>query len=190
MSDLAWGRKVSAEFREEVDWIALNLGVDPNFLMAAMAFETGETFSPSVKNPGSSATGLIQFMEATARAMHTTTAKLAKMTDVEQLEYVARYFEPYAGRLATLSDVYMAILWPKAVGKDESYVLWTKEGSPKTYAVNKGLDINKDGVITKAEAASKVQDKLIKGLHSSRVYYDFSNVKGGSDTVPAAGGQP
>ena len=186
--NLAWGKKVDAEFREEVEWISRNLGVDPNHLMAAMAFETGETFSPSIKNPGSSATGLIQFMEATAKAMHTTTAKLARMTAVEQLEYVHRYFEPYAEQLATLADVYMAILWPKAVGKLDSYILWTKDGSPKTYAANKGLDTNKDGVITKAEAASKVHAKLLKGMGAKYLYVDekpdFSNVKGGSDTVP------
>jgi hypothetical protein len=34
------------------------------------------------------------------------------------------------------------------------------------YTQNAGLDVNGDGVITKGEAASKVQDKLYKGLSS------------------------
>lgn len=172
MSNLAWGKKVSAEFRERVRQLAYNLNIDPNYLMAAMAFETGETFSPSVKNPGSSATGLIQFMRATAAGLGTTTEKLAAMTAEEQLNYVAAYFAPYYGKLRSLSDVYMAILWPAAVGKPESYILWSQTRLPKTYAVNKGLDVNKDGVITKAEAAAKVQAKLLKGMSAKYLWVE------------------
>jgi hypothetical protein len=50
--------------------------------MACMAFEKGETFSPCVKNPGSSATGLIQFMSSTAKSLGTTTNDLCKMSAV------------------------------------------------------------------------------------------------------------
>ena len=64
---LAWGAKVSAAFRNKVRAIASELGTDPNFLMAAMAFETGRSFSPSQRNQaGSGAVGLIQFMPRTA----------------------------------------------------------------------------------------------------------------------------
>lgn len=136
--------------------------MDPNHLMAAMAFETGERFSPSIRNPRSSATGLIQFMASTAKSLGTTTAKLAAMSVEEQLAYVGKYFRPWRGRLKTLSDVYMAILWPRAIGRPESYVLWPK-GTP-AYAVNRGLDANRDGAVTKGEAAAKVNAKLVKGL--------------------------
>lgn len=159
---LAWGKKVSGEFKDLVLSTAAWVGLDPNYLMAAMAFETRETFSPSVKNPSSSAVGLIQFMAATAKGLGTTTAELAAMTAEEQMAYVRKYFAPYRGRLKTLSDVYMAILYPKAVGKPESFILFPR-GTP-AYAVNRGLDVNNDGGITKAEAAGKVQAKLLKGL--------------------------
>jgi membrane-bound lytic murein transglycosylase B len=59
---IAWGTKVSAAFKAKVIKISGNLGVDPNHLMAAMAFESAETFSSSVKNVQSGATGLFQFM--------------------------------------------------------------------------------------------------------------------------------
>jgi len=42
---IAWGSKVSAAFKAKLTQIARNIGVDPNFLISAMAFETGETFS-------------------------------------------------------------------------------------------------------------------------------------------------
>ncbi|MGH8572896.1 MAG: hypothetical protein ACREX8_10010, partial [Gammaproteobacteria bacterium] len=46
------------------------------------------------------------------------------------------------------------------------YVLFAKSDPkyPKRYLQNAGLDFNKDGVITKAEAADKVRKKLEKGL--------------------------
>jgi len=158
---LAWGAKVSAVFRNKVRDIAGTLGCDPDFLMAAMAFETGEKFSPGIRNPNSSATGLIQFMEETAKRLGTTINALANMSAEDQLDYVAKYFNDYKGRLETLADVYMAILWPKAVPKDNDYVLF--ESPSKEYEANKGLDSNKDGMVTKAEAAAKVQVELDKG---------------------------
>lgn len=132
--------------------------------MACMAFESGETFSPSVRNAaGSGAIGLIQFMPATVMGLGTTVQALASMSAVEQLDYVRDYFKPYRSRLHTLSDLYMAILWPKGIGRPEDFVLWNKGTSPTTYRQNAGLDGNADHDITKAEAAAKVQAKLDRG---------------------------
>lgn len=170
-SSLAWGLKVSAAFRERLFAVAYALQVQPDYLMAAMAFESGETFSPSVKNAaGSGATGLIQFMPATAKRLGTTTAALAKLSAEEQLKWVELYFKPWRGRLHTLADVYMAILWPAAIGKPESMVLWDALLAPTAYRQNAGLDTNKDGVITKAEAAAKVQAKLVKGMRANLLW--------------------
>lgn len=163
---LSWGKKVSSVFRDRVFWMSDALlmpkanGAD--MLMSCMAFESGETFSPSVKNAaGSGATGLIQFMPATARGMGTTVEALAALTAEDQLKWVYRYFEPYKGRLQTLPDVYMAILLPSMVGKPDSAILFSGGVS---YRQNSGLDANKDGKVTKAEAAAKVQAKFIKGM--------------------------
>jgi hypothetical protein len=137
--------------------------------MAAMAFETGETFSPSKKNnEGSGATGLIQFMPDTAiHVLHTTTAALASMTAVAQLDFVKQYMMQFQGKYKTLSDVYMAIFAPVAVGQPESTILYTSPS--QKYLLNKGLDSNGDGVITKTEAASFVQKELIRGLSGPRL---------------------
>lgn len=165
---IAWGGKVSPDFRNRVRWIADDLNMPEagaSWLMACMAFESAETFSPSIRNAaGSGATGLIQFMPRTAEGLGTTTAALASMTAEDQLNYVYKYFRPYRGRLNALSDVYMAILWPAAIGKPENHILWTKDARPTTYRQNAGLDVNRDGAITKGEAAKLVSDKLAKGL--------------------------
>ena len=168
---MAWGAKVSAVFRERVLWIAedLQIGDSPadgaDKLMTCIAWESGRSFRPDVKNmAGSGATGLIQFMPATAKALGTTVEKLAAMTAEDQLNFVWKYFAPFKGRLKTLGDLYLAILWPAGVGKPESFVLWDRESRPTTYRQNAGLDVNKDGTITKAEAAAKVAALLPEGL--------------------------
>lgn len=159
---LAWGRKVPTEFAEKVNAICGRIGIDPSWLMACMAFETGRTFKSSTQNPISKATGLIQFMPTTALGLGTTVGELAQMPEIDQLDYVEKYFEPFRNKLRTLSDTYMAILWPKGVGKPEDEVLFDE--STKAYLQNRGLDINKDGGITKAEASAFVVRQLEDGL--------------------------
>lgn len=162
---IAWGAKVSPVFKERVLWIADQLNTNPDYLMACMHWESGGTFSPSIKNAaGSGATGLIQFMPSTARGLGTTTAKLAAMTAEDQLRWVYEYFKPYVGRLNNLGDVYMAILWPKAVGKPDHFVLFDRKKTPTTFRQNSGLDVNKDGLVTRAECLVKVNERLAKGL--------------------------
>lgn len=161
---LAWGRKVSQAFRDRLFEICQILGVEPDYLMACIAFESAETFRPDIRNAaGSGATGLIQFMSSTAKGLGTTTDALAAMTAEQQLEWVLAYFLPYKGRLHTLADVYMAILWPAGIGKPDEWTLWDQASRPTTYRQNAGLDMNKDGRITKAEAAAKVLAKLERG---------------------------
>lgn len=177
---LAWGAKVSPTFRERVWWIADDITgkqgsqFDANWLMACMAWESGESFSPSKKNmAGSGATGLIQFMPTTAkelgdyRKVSLSTSSLAAMTAEDQLTWVYWYFRMQIDRhgpITNLEDCYMAILWPGAIGKPVSAALWEKGKMPTTYRQNAGLDSNKDGTITKLEAASHVREKLEKGI--------------------------
>lgn len=162
--EIAWGKRVSPEFKAKVIEICTRLRINVDYLMAAMAFETGRTFDPAITNSVSGATGLIQFLPSTALGLGTTTDALRRMSAVEQLNYVENYFAPYEGRLATLEDVYMAILWPKAIGQSDEYALFA---SPTTaYNQNRGLDLNGDGRVTKAEAAAKVRDSLAEGLSS------------------------
>lgn len=164
---LAWGKRVSFEFRERVNEICIHLGIDPSWLMACIAFETGRTFSPSIRNAaGSGAVGLIQFMPQTAAVLGTSTEELAEMDPVTQLLFVEKYFENWRNKLLTLEDTYCAILWPRGIGKLNSYVLFDTNHSPHAYLQNKGLDINRDGSITKGEVSSKVIAMYHQGLQA------------------------
>lgn len=159
---LAWGAKVSKAFALRVIQMGLDFNLNPNWPMACMKFESD--LSPTAKNPHSTATGLIQMMEATATHYGVTTAQLAAMTAEKQFDYVWLYFRDAIkahGPITNLADCYMAILDPVAMGKPGDYVLWISGTS--AYAVNAGLDANKDHKITKAEAAARVGALLIEG---------------------------
>jgi len=83
------------------------------------------------------------------------------MNVVDQMDYVEKYFDPYKKSLETIEDLYMAILWPAAIGKANSWVLFSKPSAQ--YDRNSGLDTDKDGHVTKEEAAAMVRAKLLKG---------------------------
>lgn len=168
---LAWGFRVSEAFRDKVFSICDGFGwgpEQPSDLMACMAFESAETFSPTISNgAGSGAIGLIQFMPLTARGLGTSVDALAHMSAEEQLSAVRQYFEPYAHRIRTLSDLYMAILLPKYIGADEDAVLFA---GGIAYRQNAGLDLDSDGKITKAEATARVAAKRKRGLLPENAY--------------------
>ena len=170
---MAWGARVSADFRARVIRLAAQHNADPSDFMAAMSFETGETFRADIRNAaGSGAVGLIQFMPSTAAALGTTTAALAAMTPEAQLDYVTCYFKPWVGRLKNLGDIYGAILWPGRIGRGDDYVLFDKAdpNRPKLYIQNRGLDFNADGKITRAEACAAVMAKKAKGMKPGNVW--------------------
>lgn len=142
---------------------ALNL--NPNDLMQAIAFETGGTFDPSVKNPGSSATGLIQFIESTAEGLGTSTAELSSMTRAEQMAFVERHLSQYLSNVPNpdFGHIYTAIHYPAAVNKPDSFVLYNSTGTEKDrrqYRANAGLDMDGDGTVTRGEAWRVAKSKV------------------------------
>ncbi|KAF2333764.1 M23 family metallopeptidase [Flavobacterium daemonense] len=183
--DLIWGNKVSCDFRKKVveickDLWAVNYLEMANNLMAVMAWETGETFSPSIKNPKSSATGLVQFMKDTAENLGTTTEKLAKMTALEQLDYVKKYFKNLKNKKLEFVDFYLQVLFPASMGKPDDHVVFSEDGKGldkhdknydlriRAYKVNEGFDTNpkygnNDGMVTKGEIKKGIQIYIEKG---------------------------
>lgn len=111
--------------------------------------------------------GLIQFMPPTAKGLGTSNKELSLMSGIEQLDYVKAYFKPYYNKIRDLPSMYMAILMPKYIDKPLSNVLFLQ--GTVAFRQNSGLDANHDGKITKAEAASLVTAKYLKGLRDGYV---------------------
>lgn len=150
--------------------VAKNIGVNPNDLAAVISFETGGTFSPSKRNPKSSATGLIQFMAGSGgtkgKYYGMTRDQFGSLSFDEQMKYVEKYFLDRssgfrAGNEAknTTGDVYGAVT-------GYGY----KKGS-REYELNKVWDSNKNGIIEKGEM---VQNPSFRA--HQRQYFDMSNV--------------
>ena len=78
-------------FKDALNTVASNLGVDPNHLLQIMKRESN--IDPHRVNPNGGATGLIQFVPRTARNLGTTTHELGRMTAVQQLAYVEKYYK-------------------------------------------------------------------------------------------------
>lgn len=132
---------------------AKKLGVDPNALAAVISFETGGSFKTSAKNPTSSATGLIQFMEASdgkkdGKYYGHTRNEFAGLSPARQMEYVVKYLE---GRgIKAGSDV--GAIYDAVAG-------YGYKAGTQAYNLNKVWDTNGDGYVAKGEAVKSSRFK-------------------------------
>ena len=178
-------------FLKEVKRVAGKVGVHPSDLLGLMASESG--LDPQAQNK-SGATGLIQFMPATAAGLGTSTAALKQMNRVEQMKYVEKFLLKTVPKGATPGHLYTAVYLPAFAKKDASYVLAKKGGftddwghhPASWYDHNKGLDQNNDGQITIAELGERINKKkkefgIIGGGSTGSYTGDSSNVDGTDD---------
>lgn len=158
--------KISQAFADKVKAVAGWLSTEANWLMFIMGFETGWTWSPTAVNPSSGATGLIQFLPATAAWLGTSVQALMLMTAEEQMDYVQKYLSAMKytyGRFSSYHDLYFAVFYPYAIGQKESYVIGSEKGEARVQAIalqNKGFDLNNDDAVTKAEVMQWLDKKV------------------------------
>ena len=147
-------REKSPEFHAKLYEVATRLDIVPDFLSAVIAFESG--YDAGAVNPKTKARGLIQWMPALAPA------GLANMSDLEQLEQVYVWFsrqQKTGKQFNTLADVYAGVFAPNYVSADQNAVFYAAPS--KEYTMNSVLDSNKDGTITKSEAAEFPRRMLV-----------------------------
>lgn len=152
---------VSEDFKNAVIAMSGRLGINPDDIMTCMAFESEKTFSPSITN-SIGATGLIQFMPSTAIGLGTTTAALAQMSAVDQLQYVEKYLQNVSnhyGKLDSLVNVYLAIFYPAAIAKPLNY-----QFSPAVVKANPVFDIGHKGYFTKQDVSDTITAWQSKAL--------------------------
>ncbi len=83
------------------------------------------------------------------------------MSRVEQLDYVYKYFKPYAGKIKSIYDLYLVTFFPLAIGKPDDWVFEAKNISRSAIAKgNPSFDLNKDGKITIAEFKEAINKKI------------------------------
>ena len=152
---------VTPEFLRQVEGVAQRVGAKPEELMGVMSLETMGTFRPSVANPDTHATGLIQFMPRTAQGLGTSIGELSRMTPAEQLPWVEKYLSQpaYRGRVGTLEGLYSAVLPGHIMGPDE---VMFRPGTA-AYNANKWLDTDHQNGISVQEAVQQVRIRMGQG---------------------------
>lgn len=150
--------------------VARNIGVSPNDLAAVISFETRGTFSPSITNPTSSATGLIQFMAGSGgtRGQYygMTRDQFRSLSFDQQMNYVERYFKErgFDGRRQRdVADLYTAVTG------------YGYRRGTRAYELNKVWDSNGDGYIAKGEM---VQNRQFRA-HQRQYFPDLNQPIGG-----------
>lgn len=138
----------TGDFEQKVKQVSQGLNIPPEWLMAVMYSES--RFDASVSNfKGSGAVGLIQWMPATAKDFGLTPEKLKRMNHSQQLDYVFQYLDRVKQKYRdyqSLTDLYLAILYPKALAADPCFTLYADPSI--AYKQNAGLDWDKDGRVT------------------------------------------
>lgn len=147
-------RGFTPERAESIRAVAQRIGIDPNDLAAIISFETAGTFSPSIKNPTSSATGLIQFMKGSGgtkdKYYGMGREQFAALPFDDQMQYVERYFKERGfdgSRKRDVADAYTAVT-------GYGY----RKGTP-AYDLNPDWDTNDNDIIEKGEAVQNPKFK-------------------------------
>lgn len=151
-------RSTTPEFQWELWRQANERGYDPDAIATVISFESG--FKPDAKNPGSTASGLIQFLDKTAKDLGVPggAAQIRTMSALEQLPLVMRYFERARARNSwRLVDYYLAVWAGRGMGQPDSAAL-AERGTP-TYDLNAGLDRDGDGVITIGDVRARIESR-------------------------------
>lgn len=173
---------VRDSFSNKVQAISSKLGFDPNWLMAVMYSESG--FNPAARNPTGGATGLIQFMPATAQWLGTTTAELAKMDRIRQLDFVELFYWKFRNHLPKVqqfTDLYLLTFYPKALIErwPDSRIF-----PDVVYRMNSGLDLNKDRKLTVGEFRAWALNRVNRKLPDGIVMNDLKKKPSGLEPLP------
>jgi hypothetical protein len=151
------------EFFVALRGVCARIGCDPADLLAVMMSESN--VSPTAQHTGSKATGLIQFMPATLKGLGWTAGPDAfrQVSAVDQLDYVERYYRPYAKYgLGSAGRLYQATFLPATMpsGSDPGTVVCGKDGPyASAYAANTGLDMDRDGTISVGDLTARTAAK-------------------------------
>lgn len=151
-------QKLSQDKIDKVIQVCNNLGINPNWLLAVIYFESGKTFSPSKTNSIGSV-GLIQFTRDKAGVNYKTIngkryllSDLAKMSFSEQMNVVHEYYKEVIRTTkkvpSSFVDTYLVTFFPLAVGKDDDFIFQTKGLSASLIAKQNPI-FAKDGVVKK-----------------------------------------
>lgn len=154
-------------------------GFDPAAVAAVIEIETAGKWAPGIHGPvvfsqaPGYPVGLIQFAPSTAESLGTTSVELERMTFLEQLPYVLKYYQKWGGPSAFSrpGDYYLAGWGANPRTADDTVL--ARAGSA-VYKGNPLLDLDKDGMISARELRALI-DQRIKSAESRGVW-EYENM--------------
>lgn len=155
-------------------------------------------FDPAAHTPipGQTATGLIQFIESTARTLGTTTAALRTMTALQQLPYVEKFFLRTLHSVPKRPEDYLLATFGRAdlINAGDATVIDRADSDDpaeaERYRVNSALDSTGKGYITVGDLRSSAH-RTLAGAGGVRVQITAapsSSGPGGGGLLKSEGG--
>lgn len=163
-------KTISEQFHKRTMEIADKICCTYEDLITVLNFESGIDPTSGIKNPRKKPVGLLQFTETGIRGLNKTYGlnltkeKILQMNEIEQLELVEKYFEMVKREAPRLrnkrqldaADLYTLTLLPARAGRDE--LCRADEKDNRFYRRNQGIDITGDGIITRADVLTKLNE--------------------------------
>jgi hypothetical protein len=162
-------RRASADDLERLERIAANCGFDPDEIATIISIESG--WRPDSHN-SIRAGGLIGFLPSTLQRLgwSGTPEEFWELPIAEQLHYVARFYEPWCGRIYRTGDLYLATFWPAAVGTADDTIIAAPGGPHEiVWQQNPGLR-GADGSITAGSVRAVVRRAMERAADRPRYW--------------------
>jgi soluble lytic murein transglycosylase-like protein len=155
--------------------LSILLNVPVSWLQTVFDIESKN--NPQAINYSTGAVGLIQFMPATAQELGTTTNDLLNMDYNTQLKFVYRYLSRYAKKINTITDLYLAVFYPYAIGKPLNFILGSEISGNRALTVRKyNPGFTTALTIKKSDIARYVKNKYKKlGFSELNYLFDRAN---------------
>jgi hypothetical protein len=167
--------KTSNHFRVRLVEIANELGLDPSLIAAVISQETGAKFAAGYYS-SSNRIGLLQWSRQSIEIVGATWGQAMRMTNVQQLELVKRWFQRIGPqKLVRPVDYRLVPFSPAAIGKPFGATVYD---DPGLVASNVGFDRDpKDGKITVGEVAGVFDESLAAAAARPPVQVDMDDTK-------------
>lgn len=144
------------QFEKKTREISKKLSINPNRLMQIMKKESW--LNHTAVNKDTNATWLIQFLPSTAKWLGTTVEELKNMSNIEQLDYVYKYYEKFWDKIKSHTDLYLATFYPAALWKPDTYIIWSDTWKEKI--IGRQNKMNNGNPITVAHVKSRISKDI------------------------------
>lgn len=113
------------------------------------------SWNPQGVNEDTGAAGLWQITPGTAKGLGLTTGEILMMSKEQQIGLGYKLLKPYAKKVKSFTEAYLAIIYPYAIGRAGSFVL----GSEKSLKTAARIALQNPGI---ADGSKYITNSMVK----------------------------